>query len=364
MVRVVPVLAMVAVICGVGALWPTQHRRYITVTAQFDSAAGLYPGSTVAVLGMRVGSVEKITPEGGYVEVEFTVDRQVALPADVQAVTISTSILTDRQIELTPPYRGGAVMHDNETIGLNRTKTPVEFSRVVAVLDKLSISLRGDGEGGGSVADIVNTGADAVDGNGQKIKGALDELSRALRLGADGGRVTAEQLATVIKNVGTLMDAAARNDSKLREFTSTIHQLSQIVDDESLGTGSVGRKLNDVLKQAAEVLETNRDHIKQSVLNGDGAFKTLVDQQRELTELVDVLPLALDNLYNIIDQDNGAVRTRAMVDHILFDSQHIKEICNLMGLRQLGCSTGTMKDFGPDFGLTYILDGLAAMGQK
>lgn len=149
MVRVVPVLAMVAVICGVGALWPTQHRRYITVTAQFDSAAGLYPGSTVAVLGMRVGSVEKITPEGGYVEVEFTVDRQVALPADVQAVTISTSILTDRQIELTPPYRGGAVMHDNETIGLNRTKTPVEFSRVVAVLDKLSISLRGDGEGGG-----------------------------------------------------------------------------------------------------------------------------------------------------------------------------------------------------------------------
>lgn len=171
-------------------------------------------------------------------------------------------------------------MHDNETIGLNRTKTPVEFSRVVAVLDKLSISLRGDGEGGGPVADIVNTGADAVDGNGQKIKGALDELSRALRLGADGGRVTAEQLATVIKNVGTLMDAAARNDSKLREFTSTIHQLSQIVDDESLGTGSVGRKLNDVLKQAAEVLETNRDHIKQSVLNGDGAFKTLVDQQR------------------------------------------------------------------------------------
>ncbi|MGC7322872.1 mammalian cell entry protein, partial [Mycobacteroides abscessus subsp. massiliense] len=102
------------------------------------------------------------------------------------------------QIELTPPYRGGAVMHDNETIGLNRTKTPVEFSRVVAVLDKLSISLRGDGEGGGPVADIVNTGADAVDGNGQKIKGALDELSRALRLGADGGRVTAEQLATVI----------------------------------------------------------------------------------------------------------------------------------------------------------------------
>ena len=49
---------------------------------------------------------------------------------------------------------------------------------------------------------------------------------------------------------------------------------------------------------------------------------------------------------------------------MIFDSQYTKEICNLMGLRQLGCSTGTLQDFGPDFGLTYVLDGMAAMGQK
>ena len=42
----------------------------------------------------------------------------------------------------------------------------------------------------------------------------------------------------------------------------------------------------------------------------------------------------------------------------------MKEVCNMMGLRQLGCSTGTLQDFGPDYGLTYMLDGLAAMGQK
>ncbi|MGV7625346.1 mammalian cell entry protein, partial [Mycobacterium kansasii] len=51
-------------------------------------------------------------------------------------------------------------------------------------------------------------------------------------------------------------------------------------------------------------------------------------------------------------------------DRMIFDSQLTKEVCNLMGLRQLGCSTGTVQDFGPDFGLTYVLDGLAAMGQK
>lgn len=35
----------------------------------------------------------------------------------------------------------------------------------------------------------------------------------------------------------------------------------------------------------------------------------------------------------------------------------------MMGLRQLGCSTGTMADYGPDFGRTYMLDGMARMGQ-
>ena len=118
----------------------------VTVTAQFDNAAGLYEDNTVAVLGMPVGKVTKITPKGGYVEVEFTVDRDVKVPADAQAVTISNSILTDRQIELTPPYRGRPDAENDDTIGLNRTKTPVEFARVLDVLDKLSTSLRGDGQ--------------------------------------------------------------------------------------------------------------------------------------------------------------------------------------------------------------------------
>ena len=75
-------------------------------------------------LGMPVGKVTRITPRGGYVEVEFTVDHNVKIPADAQAVTVSTSILTDQQIELTPPYRGGAVLENHDTIGLTRTKTP------------------------------------------------------------------------------------------------------------------------------------------------------------------------------------------------------------------------------------------------
>ncbi|EHM20649.1 putative MCE family protein [Mycobacteroides abscessus subsp. massiliense CCUG 48898 = JCM 15300] len=355
---------MAAAIVGAGVYYVKSQLDHITLTAQFDNASGLYESNVVAVLGMPVGKITKITPQSGYVDVEFTVDKDVKVPVDVQAVTLSTSILTDRQVELTPPYRGGPTLQDGDTIGLDKTKTPVEFDRVLGMLDKLSVSLKGDGNGQGPVSDIINAAAGVADGNGDKIKSGLDELSKALRLSSEGGVTTREQMTTIIKNVSSLFDAAAANDGKLREFSTTIHQLSNIIDDEALGTGNTGRQLNDLVTQAGDILDANRDHIKQSILNGNTALKTVVDNQRELAETIDVAPLAVENLYNTVDQDNGSFRARFLTDKLLFESQTGKEICNLMGLRQLGCSTGTLQDYGPDFGLTYVLDGLAAMGQK
>ena len=97
--------ALLSVATAIGAGWwyLSPGDEPITVTAQFDSASGVYEGNVVAVLGMPVGKVTRINPRGGYVEVEFTVDRNVKIPADAEAVTVSTSILTDRHIELTPP---------------------------------------------------------------------------------------------------------------------------------------------------------------------------------------------------------------------------------------------------------------------
>ncbi|SIJ87057.1 Putative Mce family protein [Mycobacteroides abscessus subsp. abscessus] len=132
----------------------------------------------------------------------------------------------------------------------------------------------------------------------------------------------------------------------------------------SLGTGSTGRRFNELVKQAGDIVEANRDHLKQTILNSNTALKAVVDNQREISEWIDVQPLAWDNMYNAVDHDNKRLRVRFMTDRLVFESQMDKEICNMMGLRQLGCSTGTLQDYGPDFGLTYVLDGLAAMGQK
>lgn len=355
---------VVAVLAGIGYLTfgDAARHRPVTITAMFDEASGLYPGNAVEILGMPVGTVTTVTPKGTHVEVAMTIDGGIPVPRDVMAATISTSILTDRRVELSPPYQDGPQLRSGDLIPLDRTRTPVGFDRVLGMIDKLTSAMRGDGKGQGPLADLITIGATATSGNGNNIRAALDELSKALRMTSDGA-ATKDNLTAIITSVDSLTKAMTDNDATIRTFGSLIHGTSDVLAAEKFGTGTTGRQINDLLTQAADLLERNRDTIKATVGNTNTMVGTMNDKQRELAETFDVLPLMIDNFYNAIDPVNGALRVHALIDKILFDSQFTKEVCNVMGLRQLGCSTGMLQDYGPDFGLTYMLDSMARMGQ-
>ena len=365
---IVATVVVVLAIAGIGYLTAAKSgiagitQKSITVSAQFDEASGLYAGNAVEVLGMQVGTVESVTAKDSYVEVTLSIDKDIQVPSNVMAATISSSILTDRRVALSPAYTGGPVLENDDVIPLDRTRTPVGFDRVLGTIDRLTGAMRGDGEGGGPLADLVNTGAATAAGNGQNIKSALDQLSSALRMTSDGAQ-TKDNLTTIVTSLASLTKAASDNDATIREFGSMVHATSDVLAAQNFGSGSTGRRTNEVLEAAADLLEKNRDTIKQAIGNGDVVLAATNDNSREMAEAFDVLPLLLDNVYNAIDPNNGSLRVHALVDKMMFDSQMTKEVCNLMGLRQLGCSTGTLQDYGPDFGLTYMLDSMARMGQ-
>ncbi len=336
----------------------TRHRT-MTVTAHFEDAVGLYVGNGVAVLGMPVGKVTSIVAKDSYVEVKLAIDDGIDIPADAQAVTVSDSILTDRHVELTPPYHGGAKLKNGDVVGLGRTRTPVEFDRTLAMLHKLGKAMHGDDQGQGPLGDLVNLGADITSTNGPAIKASLDKLSQALRLGADNGARSKKNIQDIVDSLAELTQAAADNDTTIREFSSNLRQLSEIVADEDLGSGTTGAKANELLAEAQRLLDGNREQLKQTFANSHTFATSLTDHQRELAETLDVLPLGLDNVYDIVDPVAGSARINLLTDKILFNSNFGKEVCNLMGLKQLGCATGTLQDYGPDFGLSSMLDLMA-----
>lgn len=358
------VVAGAAAVLGAGyTLRPVVSTAQRTITAQFDNVIGLYAGNTVAVLGMPVGQVASINPKTNYVEVVLKVDPKVPLPADVQAVTVGTSILTDRHVELTPPYAGGPALPDGATLRLDRTKTPIEFDRVLKMVDRLGTALGGDGHGGGPMADILTATSDITATSGQQLKTALGQLSQALRTGDDHGQATGENITTIVSNLSRLTDAAARNQEVVRAFGTDIRKLSDVAAQEGIGQGDTGRSLNQVLQQLNTLLAGNGDNLKATLRSSNALTKALVDYRRELSEVFDVAPLAIDNVVNAMDTDNGMLRVGAHFDSVFFDSSMTKEVCNILGLRQLGCRTGTIRDLGPDFGITSVLEAMTRLGQ-
>lgn len=135
-------LAVAAALVVAGALWWVFTRAgTTTVTAYFDKAVGIYEGSDVRVLGVEVGSVTSVEPQGEIVKVDMRVDRGVDIPADARAVQITPSVVADRYVQLTPAYSGGETMSNGAVIDRERTATPVEVDELYASIDELARAL-------------------------------------------------------------------------------------------------------------------------------------------------------------------------------------------------------------------------------
>lgn len=121
--RLLALFTSLAVVVGLAVvLWPGPGP--VRVTAYFPRTVGIYPGSDVRVLGVRIGEVRKITPEGDRVRVELEYDRGRKVPADAQAAIVNSSVVSDRYVQLLPVYRKGAVLRDGDVV-----PSPVRPSR-------------------------------------------------------------------------------------------------------------------------------------------------------------------------------------------------------------------------------------------
>ncbi|WP_410872872.1 MCE family protein [Nocardia sp. A7] len=359
-------LLSVAVVLGIGvaagfADSPIRGERRATVTAMFDNAAGLYVGNAVAVLGMPVGEVTAVEPRGSQVQVTLAVDRAVSIPADVRAVTLSTSVLTDRHVELTPVYRGGPTLPDGARLGLDRTRTPVEFDRLLGAADRMAGELEGERPGDGPVARLLTASSAIATGSGAPLRETLDQLAVALKLGEDGGDATRETITQLVNQLAELLRAAADNDRVIREFGTATGQLGDVVADLGIGTGDTGAQIVEIMGQTDSLLTANAGTLAATLSNGATVTKAMADYRSELAEFIDVTPLLLNNAYNAVDFDYRGVRVHALLDKVFFGGQLVKEFCNILGLRQLGCATGTLQDFGPDFGITDMLEAMSRL---
>lgn len=339
----------VAAVAGCGVL----PGRQMHISAAFPDSVGLYLGNDVAVLGIKVGSVTAIRPAGTHVVVEMAVDRDVSIPADAGAVTLSPSVVTDRRVELTPAYRGGPTMRDGDRIPAERTRTPVEIDRVFAAADRIAGQLNAALEHGGrpALADALDVTSRDFAGNGDKLRAALHGLAGVVGVGADNR----DELTSLIRGVDGLTRAAADQDATIRSFTTNLDTATALLDQQGPRLVESLDDVTELLDRTDRLISENRSVGEDALHNLRVSAKTLAGRTRELAESADVLPTAFDNLAEIVDPRRRMARVHISLEQPLVDTQLLGDLCRRY-IAQLCGPSGAGMPSGPA-GLARLLTG-------
>jgi phospholipid/cholesterol/gamma-HCH transport system substrate-binding protein len=303
-------LACVFALVLVAGLWwlsrPTEATR---LTAYFDRAVGLYEGSAVRVLGVRVGTVDRVVPEGPAVRVDLTVDRQYPIPAGASAAIIASSLVSDRYVQLTPAYIDGPMMASGAVIPQERTATPVEIDELLRSVDSLSTALGPNGANQtGALSAVLDTTAANLNGNGAALNATLVQLGK---LADTLGRSRGDLFATV-DNLNKFTATLARSDAQVREFQSRLADVSGYLGSERGQVGDTLDALAGSLGQVSSFVKDNRELVASNLRQLADITQALVDERKALAEVIDVAPLGSSNYVGAYDAASASVGVRAV----------------------------------------------------
>ncbi|MFC9874568.1 MCE family protein [Nocardia salmonicida] len=350
-------IATTALALGSCSLLPNQFDdalgRSTKITADFENIAGMYEGNEIMVLGLAVGKVDKIVPKGTYVEVHMTIDSGVKIPKDAIAAIISPSIVTDRHIEVSPPFTGGETLKSGDHLPKARTRTPVELDTMIKTIDQFAAALKPEPgqEGLGPLSGRVLY--PVLNGNGQKIRETLDALSGALKVGVDNK----DAISNIIIKLNELTTMLADNDQSVRDFSDRVTAMSGLLADQAPGLQATLDQLNQFLNNTSTTFAGHQEELAASLTGLTTVTNQLRANSGAMVEIVDVVPLLMQNIDGAINKEKGFVRLQALIGTAL-SGEIVSVFCERIQMRPDGCRTGNVQDFGPDYGLTAALLGL------
>jgi virulence factor Mce-like protein len=277
-----------------------------TITAYFPTATSIYPGDQVRVSGVKVGTIDSITPDGTQTKMILKVNRDVPIPADAKAVVVAQNLVAARYLQLTPAYRkgGGPTMRDGAVIPSDRTAVPVEWDEVKAQLMRLATELGPKtGVSGTSVSRFIDSAANALDGNGDKLRQTLAQLSGAARIFAEGSG----NIVDIIKNLQVFVTALRDSKEQIVMFQNRLASLTSVVNDNRSDLDAALSDLSVALGEIQRFVAGSRNQTSEQIRSLASVTQNLVDNKMSLQNVLHISPNAIANYENIYYPEAGAV---------------------------------------------------------
>ncbi len=295
-------LALVLAGCGlVGGRGPSYE-----LTAHFDRAVGLYPGSPVRVIGITIGQVTDVEPEGDRVLVRMAIDEDQQLPAGATATVVPLSLLGERYVQIGPAYTGGPALAPGAEI--TDTRVPAEFDELLRGLQDLTGSIDPD-----TASDLVTEMATLLDGQGEEINSLLEEGAGAVEIVAD----KADEIGHIIESLAGLSTALRDRTGSVQELIRNYNLLAEVLVENRNDLDATITQLDravvaltgllerhgedlpadiDVLAQVGSTLEVNIDRLQSTLSDTVRLFQAAqraYDPDRDVLRVNNQLDMSL-----------------------------------------------------------------------
>ncbi|WP_063046217.1 MlaD family protein [Nocardia pseudovaccinii] len=318
---VILVLILAAVI-GLKLSKPEPATR--SYCADMPDSIGLYKDSAVTVMGIQVGKVTSIEPVGGSARVRFTVRKDRKLPPDVGAVTVSNTIVADRNLALIGPEPTGAGW--NPSTCITKTLTPKSLSETFDALAKLSDQLNAAKDPAQRTA--LGDGIDALDratsGTGDQINALILQLSKALN-SPDAAIGHLGQL------LDSLSDLAHRAQNGWSDLETIVPRLTQTFND--INTLAFPPVIDLVAALSGELPELNEVIMKfgTPTLHAVNAIPNLPqlisNGVSSLADVIRMAPAIATGFAGAVDPADGQLTIRYAPPKLALPQQQTDQIC-------------------------------------
>jgi phospholipid/cholesterol/gamma-HCH transport system substrate-binding protein len=289
--KIVAAVLAVTVVVGLGAVL-LKGAKHKTAIAYFPVAIHVYPGSDVDVLGVKIGTVTSVQPQGTSVKVVLSYDDSQRIPAKVSAAIVEPTLVADRVVQLTPVYSGGPVLADNAVIPLQHNEVPVELDQLNQNLYQLTQALGPNGANKhGALSHAVEVGAANLRGEGSTANTTVRRLSDLVTTLNDN-RGT---LISTVNNLQSFTSTLAAHDAQTRGFATELTKVSTELNDERSTFSLALHNLAFALGEVATFVHHNRRQLSSDVAGLATVSNILAKERTLLAHTLDIGAVGISN---------------------------------------------------------------------
>jgi phospholipid/cholesterol/gamma-HCH transport system substrate-binding protein len=301
--------ALVTVLAVIAAVVGAQLYKKLTTTtvvAYFSETLALYPGDKVQIMGVRVGSIDKIEPAGDQMRVILHYSHKYKVPAKATASILNPSLVASRTIQLSPPYTAGPVLKDGAVIPIERTQVPVEWDQL---RDSINGILRQLGptaqQPKGPFGDVIESAADNLARKGKQVNETLNSLSQALTALNEGRG----DFVAITRSLAQFVSALYQNDQQFVALNDNLAQFTDWFTKSDHDLADTVNRIDDVLATARKFVSDNRSVLANDVNNlADVTTTILQPEPRDgLETALHVLPTYAGNFNNLYHPLQGSL---------------------------------------------------------